>query len=124
MMASIAIAVLPVCRSPIISSRCPLPIGVIASIAVIPVSKGVLTLLRVITPGAILSIGRFFLVLISPSPSIGCPNALTTRPNNSSPTGTSITCLVRFTVSPSLIRVSSPKRTAPTWPSSRFMTIP
>jgi hypothetical protein len=32
-MASMAMAVLPVCRSPMISSRWPRPIGVIASIA-------------------------------------------------------------------------------------------
>ena len=60
------------------------------------------------------SIGRNFLVLIGPIPSIGCPKALTTLPSNSSPTGTSITRLVRLTSSPSLIKESSPKRTAPT----------
>ncbi len=37
MIASTATAVLPVCRSPISSSRWPRPIAVIASIAVIPV---------------------------------------------------------------------------------------
>ena len=36
-------AVFPVCRSPIISSRCPLPIGTIESTALIPVCKGSLT---------------------------------------------------------------------------------
>ena len=39
-------AVLPVCRSPMISSRWPRPIGVIASIALIPVCSGSFTLLR------------------------------------------------------------------------------
>ena len=43
MIASMAIAVLPVPRSPMISSRCPLPIGIRASIARMPVWSGCLT---------------------------------------------------------------------------------
>ena len=43
MIASIATAVLPVCRSPMISSRWPRPIGTIASIALSPVCSGSLT---------------------------------------------------------------------------------
>ena len=54
---SIAIAVFPVWRSPIISSRWPRPIGIMASIALIPVCTGWVTGSRVITPGAIFSIG-------------------------------------------------------------------
>ena len=43
MIVSIAIAVLPVCRSPMISSRWPRPIGVMASMALMPVCSGSLT---------------------------------------------------------------------------------
>ena len=41
MIVSIAIAVLPVWRSPMISSRWPRPIGIIPSIALSPVCTGV-----------------------------------------------------------------------------------
>ena len=44
MIVSIAIAVLPVCRSPMISSRWPRPIGTMASMALMPVCSGSLTL--------------------------------------------------------------------------------
>ena len=57
MIVSIAIVVLPVARSPMINSRCPRPIGIIASIAMMPVCTGWLTLRRLITPGAIFSSG-------------------------------------------------------------------
>ena len=53
----VAIVVLPVCLSPKINSLCPLPIGTNASIAVIPVRRGVSTGCLVITPGATLSTG-------------------------------------------------------------------
>jgi len=43
MMVSSAIAVLPVWRSPMISSRCPRPIGIMPSMALIPVWTGCLT---------------------------------------------------------------------------------
>src|SRR4026207_1601190 len=58
MIVSIAIAVLPVCRSPMISSRWPRPIGMSASIALMPVWTGVSTDLRTMTPGAMRSTGR------------------------------------------------------------------
>ena len=121
---SIAIAVFPVWRSPIISSRCPLPIGTIESIALIPVCKGVSTDFLEITPDATLSICLFFLVSTGPFPSIGCPRAFTTRPSIASPTGTSTTLPVVFTISPSLIFLWSPKSTAPTLSSSRLSTMP
>ena len=124
MIVSTAIAVLPVWRSPIISSRWPRPIGIIESITFKPVWTGWCTDLRVITPGATRSIGRNLSALISGPPSIAWPNALTTRPSRSSPTGTSTILPVRFTVSPSLISVSLPIKTAPTCSSSRFSTIP
>jgi hypothetical protein len=40
MIVSMAIAVLPVWRSPMISSRWPRPIGIMASIALMPVCSG------------------------------------------------------------------------------------
>src|ERR671939_628252 len=55
---STRIAVLPVERSPMISSRCPRPTFVIASIALMPVCIGSLTGWRSITPGALNSRGR------------------------------------------------------------------
>src|SRR3954465_8834608 len=57
MIVSIAIAVLPVWRSPMISSRCPRPIGIIASIALMPVCIGSTTGWRCTTPGAFNSAG-------------------------------------------------------------------
>ena len=57
MIVSIAIAVLPVWRSPMISSRWPRPIGIIASIAFRPVCTGTFTGWRWTTPGALNSAG-------------------------------------------------------------------
>ena len=58
MIVSIAIAVFPVWRSPMISSRWPRPIGIIPSIAFSPVCTGVFTGWRWTTPGALNSAGR------------------------------------------------------------------
>ena len=88
MIASMPMAVLPVLRSPMISSRWPRPIGVIASIALMPVCSGSLTGCRSATPGAMISTGRRCLVTIGPLPSSGLPSGSTTRPSSSSPTGT------------------------------------
>ena len=55
---SIAIVVLPVCRSPMISWRWPRPIAVIASIALMPVCSGSFTGCRCTTLGACSSSGR------------------------------------------------------------------
>ena len=52
MIVSIAIAVLPVCRSPMISWRWPRPIAVIASMALMPVCSGSFTGCRCTTDGA------------------------------------------------------------------------
>ena len=87
MIVSIAIAVLPVCLSPIISSRWPLPIGVSASIAVKPVWSGSWTDFLSIMPGAMRSIGRILSVWISPFPSIGTPVGSIILPIRLSPTG-------------------------------------
>ena len=57
-MVSIATAVLPVWRSPMISSRWPRPIGTSASIALRPVCIGSWTDLRGMMPGALTSTRR------------------------------------------------------------------
>ena len=103
MIASIATAVLPVCLSPIISSRCPRPIGTIESMDFRPVWTGWSTDFLSITPGAIFSIGDLRFVVMGPPLSIGSPREFTTLPNNSSPTGTSKMLPVHLTVSPSEI---------------------
>ena len=124
MIASTATAVLPVWRSPMISSRWPRPIGTIESIAFRPVCIGWLTLWRAITPGAIFSIGADSLALIGPLPSIGAPSALTTRPFSSGPIGTSRMRPVHLTVSPSEMCSYSPRMTAPTESRSRLSARP
>src|SRR5438309_5433723 len=124
MMVSTATAVLPVWRSPMISSRWPRPIGTIESIALSPVCTGSFTDCRSTTPGAMRSIAANLLVPSGPLPSIGCPSALTTRPSSSSPTGTEMMRPVRLTRSPSLISLNSPSSTAPTLSSSRFSAMP
>src|SRR3954465_13941411 len=58
MIVSVAIAVLPVWRSPMISSRWPRPIGIIESTALSPVCIGSSTGWRCTTPGALNSAGR------------------------------------------------------------------
>src|SRR5829696_6742743 len=58
MIVSIAIAVLPVWRSPMISSRWPRPIGIIPSIDIRPVCTGSSTGWRWTTPGALNSTER------------------------------------------------------------------
>src|SRR5918995_6016288 len=121
---SIAIAVLPVERSPMMSSRWPRPMGIIESIAFSPVWRGSFTDCRLTTPGALNSRGRRSLVSIGPSPSSGSPSGSTTRPRSASPTGTLITSPVRRTGSPSLTCSHSPKSAAPTLSSSRLKAMP
>src|SRR5215210_1430359 len=114
MIASTAIADLPVWRSPMISSRWPRPIGIIPSIALSPVCRGSLTGWRWTTPGALNSAGRVSSVSISPLPSSGLPSGSTMRPSSPSPTGISSWRPVRLTVSPSTMWTHSPNSTAPT----------
>ncbi len=121
---STAIAVLPVERSPMISSRWPRPTFVIESIALIPVWSGSFTGWRSITPGAFHSSGRVSLALIAPCPSSGLPSGSTTRPSSSGPTGTDATLPVRRTGSPSLILSHSPNSATPTLSSSRLKARP
>ena len=123
-MVSSAIAVFPVWRSPMISSRWPRPMGIMLSMAFSPVAIGSRTGCRSITPGARRSRVMNSLVEIGPLSSIACPSEFTTRPTSASPTGTLMMRPVRFTSSPSLISVYSPSSTTPTWSSSRFMAIP
>src|SRR5215218_870930 len=124
MIVSIAIAVLPVWRSPMISSRWPRPIGIIESIALRPVCIGSVTGWRWTTPGALNSAGRVREVLTSPLPSSGRPSGSTMRPTSSSPTGISRSWFVRLTVSPSTILCQSPNSTAPTLSDSRLRARP
>ena len=74
--ASMAMAVLPVLRSPMISSRWPRPIGVMASIDLMPVWSGSSTGWRSAIPGAGDSSGQVLSVAIGPCSSIGSPSAV------------------------------------------------
>ena len=81
--------------------------------------------MTILNPGELLtSILLLSLELIGPFPSIGLPKPSTTRPNSSLPTGTSTISPVRFTVSPSLMPVSTPKILTPTLSISRLSAIP
>ena len=124
MIASIATAVFPVWRSPMISSRWPRPMGTIESMDFRPVCIGWLTDWRAITPGATFSITSLSFALTGPLPSMGWPSALTTRPSSSGPTGTSRMRPVHLTVSPSEICSYSPRITDPTESRSRFSARP
>src|SRR3954454_10702963 len=124
MIVSIAIADLPVWRSPMISSRLPRPIGIMPSIAFSPVCRVSLTGWRWTTPGALNSAGRVASVSISPLPSSGLPSGSTMRPSRPSPTGISSSLPERLTVSPSSILSHSPHSTTPTLSDSRFSARP
>ena len=88
MIVSMPIVVLPVERSPMISSRWPRPIGIIASIAMMPVCTGWLTGFAADDAGRDLFDRIETSLLIGPLPSTGWPSALTTRPSSPLPTGT------------------------------------
>src|SRR5579859_1506747 len=125
MIVSSASAVLPVCRSPMISSRCPRPTGIIASTVLMPVWTGVSTGERSITRGAMTSTGRGANPSGSgPLPSSGSPSGLTTRPTSPGPTGTDAMRPVRRTSSPSAIWMYGPTTMTPTDSSSRFSAMP
>jgi hypothetical protein len=124
MIVSMQRAVLPVVRSPMMSSRWPRPIGIIESMALMPVWRGSFTGWRSTTPGALNSIGRRSVVSIAGPPSSAFPSGSTTRPTIPSPTGIDMTSPVRRTVSPSLILSHGPKSTAATLSSSRFSARP
>ena len=107
-----------------INSLCPLPTGMRESIDFKPVCMGSLTDCLGIIPGAFTSTLFLSLDEIGPLPSIGFPSPSTTLPKSSLPTETSTIALVLFTVSPSLIFLSSPKITTPTLSFSKFSAIP
>ncbi len=124
MMVSSSTAVLPVWRSPMMSSRWPRPMGIIESMAFSPVAMGSRTGWRSIMPGARRSTGSVSVVAIGPLSSMGAPSVLTTRPTMAGPTGTLRILPVRLTSSPSLNSVYSPRITAPTESSSRLRASP
>jgi hypothetical protein len=110
-----------------ISSRWPRPIGVIASITLMPVCIGSDTGWRSTTDAAWTSRGREPSSLDSsrgPLPSIGRPSGSITRPTMASPTGTDRTRSVRETVWPSSTESARSMTTAPMAPSSRFIAMP
>ena len=123
-MVSIAIAVFPVWRSPIISSRCPRPIGIIASIDLTPVWSGVFTDSRSTTDGAlrsnIYSSARPVRSNKTPFASSGAPSGLTTRPITSFPIRIERTRPDLLTRSPTLTAEASPSITVPIKFSSRL----
>src|SRR3990167_3570874 len=124
-MVSIATAVLPVWRSPMISSRWPRPTGISESMAFRPVCTGSCTDLRGMMPGALTSTRRRSAApTIGPLPSIGSPRGVTTRPRRPLPTGTSTISERRRTSSPSEMARSSPKMTTPTLSRSRLRAMP
>src|ERR687894_1877570 len=123
-MVSTATLVLPVLRSPMISSRWPRPIGIMASMALMPVWRGSCTGLRPVMPGAGTSRRRGVAPVISPRPSRGSPSGLTTRPRRASPTGTERMFPVALTAWPSSMWPTSPSTTAPIESSSRFRARP
>ena len=72
--------------------------GIMVSMALMPVAMGSRTPWRSITPGASRSMGRRSVVAMGPLSSMGAPSALTTRPIMASPTGTDMMVPVRFTL--------------------------
>src|SRR6266511_2990177 len=124
MIASMATAVLPVWRSPMISSRWPRPMGVMASMDLMPVCRGSFTGWRWTTDGAWTSRALVSSVSMSPLPSTGRPSGSMTRPRNWSPTGTERIRPVCLTSSPSSIWEASPRITHPIWRTSRLNAIP
>src|SRR6266536_2897402 len=121
MIVSRQIAVLPVFWSPMISSRWPRPMLVIASMALMPVSSGSFTDWRWTTEGACSSSARLVSTSTSPLPSSGRPSRsracsirLRTLPSNtSSPT--------RTTTDP-MIDASTVKRSSTGLPITRAST--
>ena len=112
MIVSTAIAVLPVARSPMMSSRWPLPNGIIASMTRSPVASGRVTKDRSTMAGAGCSTGANVVVFTGAPPSSGAPSASTTRPSSASPTGTRATSPVPCTMLPEEIALRAVKEYA------------
>ena len=123
-MVSIAMAVLPVCRSPRINSRWPRPMGMSASMTLRPVWSGTVTGARSMMGAAGRSMGRRSLEATGPLPSSGRPSGSMTRPSNPSPTATSMTRPVRSTSSPACRCQYSPSSTTPISSSSTLNAMP
>ena len=123
-MVSIAMAVLPVCRSPRINSRWPRPMGMSASMTLRPVWSGTVTGARSMMGAAGRSMGRRSLAATGPLPSSGRPSGSMTRPSNPSPTATSMTRPVRSTSSPACRCQYSPSSTTPISSSSTLNAMP
>ena len=98
--------------------------GIMLSMALMPVCSGTDTLLRSMMPGARRSMAQWSAASMGPLPSTGWPSASTTRPIMASPTGTDTTRPVRSTVSPSSMPASLPSMTTATEFSSRFRAMP
>src|SRR5579872_5328669 len=124
MIVSTATVVFPVLRSPMTSSRWPRPIGVIESIALMPVWSGSDTGWRATMPGAWISSRRIVAPPRAPLPSSGWPSGSTTRPMSASPTGTDRMRPVARTSCSSSSEVSAPRMTAPIVSSSRLSARP
>ena len=82
--------------------RCPWPTVIIALIARTPTSMAVLMGLRAIGLMGLALKSAVALVIKGPKPSIGWPMPLTTRPNNSMPTGTPAPCPTGVTRAPGI----------------------
>src|SRR5512133_435975 len=124
MMVSRQTALLPVFWSPMMSSRWPRPMLVMASMALMPVSSGSFTGWRCTTVGACSSRALVVSPSMSPRPSSGRPRGSTTRPRKPSPPGTDSTRPVWRTSSPSSIPEASPKTTQPISRTSRLRAMP
>ena len=107
-----------------ISSLCPLPIGTIASMALIQVSRGTLTDFLEITPGATFSTSQKCFGMIGAHSSTGCPSPSSTLQRYSSPTPTWKICPVARTVSPCSRLLGSPRINTPTHSEERSSTSP
>ena len=123
-MQSTASAVLPIARSPMISSRWPRPRANIESTTSRPVCTGWLTKSRSMIPGAGRSIGSVASALTGPSPSSGRPSGSRTRPSRPRPTGTRATSPVPWTAPPASIPSKSSRSTQPTRSRSRVSAKP
>ena len=124
MIVSTAIVVLPVARSPMISSRWPRPSANSVSIARMPVCTGSVTASRAMISGAGRSTGICASASIGPLPSSGRPSGSTIRPSRPGPTGTRTTSPLPRTVSPALTASTSSNSTHPMRSGSRTCAKP
>ena len=119
--------VLPVLRSPMISSRWPRPIGVMRVDRLDAGLQRLVHRLAADDAGAWISMRRGSASTSGPLPSMGSPSALTTRPSRPSPTGTDEDVaggLDRRAFLDLADDSPSPRTTAPIDSSSRFSARP